>query len=384
MTKKIFLIAGEASGDSLGAKLMASIKKQSKEKVEFFGVGGEKMEKEGLGSLFPIHELSLLGFIEIIPHIPHLLNRISQTVDDVLAVKPDVVITIDAPAFNFRVAKKLKGKGIKLVHYVAPTVWAYKPERAKKIAGIYDHLLVLLPFEPPFFKKEGLSCDFVGHPVFEEKTGGDGRAFRRKNKILVKAPLLCVMPGSRKSEIKRLLPVFSDTMCILHRQLPDLQAVVLATTRFEEELINEFTGWAVPTVVVSDKEQKKNAMAASNVALVKSGSGSLEPASAGVPMVIAYKVNPLSAWLLRRMIRVEYVNLVNLVLEMEAIPEFLQENCVAGKLAEKLKILLENKEEAEKQNELVKKALKKMGKGGRVSPSDKAAKAVLKLILTGT
>jgi len=379
MTKTFFIIAGEASGDVLGAKLMANLKKLSSEEAEFYGVGGEKMEEQGLKSQFPMSELSLLGFMEILPHIPNLLNRIDQVAKEIISIKPDVVITIDAPAFNFRVARKLKDSGIKIVHYVAPSVWAYKPGRAKKIAKLYNHLLCLLPFEPPYFEKVGLSASFVGHPILEESFEGEGDLFRQKYSLNEEQKLICLMPGSRNSELERLLPVYKETISLLNKTFSNMAVVVLATERLKQKIYQETQDWPVKVIVCTERDEKNDALAASDIALAKSGTGTFEPAIAEVPMVIAYKVNPFSAWMLRRMIKIKYVNLLNIIMEREIIPELLQKNCTPEKLSDQISDLLLNEEKREEQLEGVKEALVRLGYGGKQSPSEKAARMILDL-----
>lgn len=383
MTRHIFLLAGEASGDNLGAKLMRAIK-EAEPQVKFSGVGGPQMEALGLQSLFPMGELSLLGFAEIIPHIPHLLKRIEQTADNIEKLNPDIIVTIDAPAFNTRVARKLKERGnkIKRVHYVAPSVWAYKPKRAEKVAALYDHLLTLLPFEPPYFDKVGLPCTFVGHPIIEDEfSGGKGELFRQKHGIYKKAPTIYMMPGSRESELKRLLPIFVETLSILNEDLDGLHAIILAADGFEKKIDKEFAAINVAhTVITNRRENKIDALAASDIGLVKSGTGSLELALAGVPMVVTYKVNRLSAWVLRRMINVSYVNIINLLLDAPVIPELLQEDCKPEYLAAALASLLDNRDA--RRNQLInsQKALHMLSPGQMTTPSRKAAETILGLI----
>jgi len=379
----IFLLAGEASGDALGGKLMQSLQQKQSNNIRFSGVGGPRMSEKGLTSIFPMEELSLIGFVEIIPHIPHLLKRIDLVVDTILEQKPDVVVTIDAPAFNKRVAKKLRKKGctIPLVHYVAPTVWAYKPKRAEKMAKLFDHLLVILPFEPPFFEKEGLATTYIGHPIVEESVSdGDGHSFRDQHNIPPESPTICIMPGSRNGELKRLLPVISNTVDIVQDKFSDLHVIILATSRFEKRLQEETTSWSAPVTVTSNISDRANAIAACDIALAKSGTGTLELAIAKLPMVVMYKVNPISAWMLKRMIRVPYVNLINLVLNQPAIPELLQENCTAEKLSASLLKLLDSAEAQEEQKQAMHQAMTQMGYNQSPAPSDRAADAILNII----
>ena len=377
---RIAIIAGESSGDLLGGKLMKALKAHYPATIEFLGIGGDRMKEEGLSSLFPMSELSLIGFAEIIPHIPHLLKRITQTTAAILAFKPDAVITIDAPEFCFRVAKKLQGKGIKLIHYVAPSVWAYRPHRAASIAKLYQHLLTLLPFEPAYFEPHGLACSYIGHPIIEENaSGGDAKRFREVHHI-GEGDIITMMPGSRCSEIKRLWPIFAEAVTMLATKYPAITIVIPTVSHLVEDIKKRAASLPVKAIVIMGNEEKRNALAASTVALVKSGTGTLEVAIAGVPMIMGYNVKPLSAWILRRMIKIRYVNLVNLILDKEAIPEYLQERCTAPLLAEALDALLSSEEQRELQKWESIRAMQQLGYGLPESPSQKAAIAVLKVI----
>lgn len=375
----IYLIAGEASGDILGARLMASLREKNGA-VRFAGIGGPKMTWQGMKSLFPMDELSLMGLAEIIPHIPKLLRRIKQTADDIGARKPDVLVTIDAPGFCFRVAKKLTGKGIKRVHYVAPSVWAWKPGRAKKVAAFLDHLLTLLPFEPPYFEKEGLATTFVGHSVVEGLADkGDGEDFRKRHNIDTHAPLMLVLPGSRKGEVERLLPIFCQTAIELSRSHPDLKIVIPALVTRRQQIEATLKPWPIEALIVEGDEEKFDAFAAADVALAASGTVALELAMAGTPSVIGYRVNALTAWIVRRLIKTPYVNLINVVLGREAVPELLQDKCRPDLLAESLSTLLDDENVAGEQTKAAAEALKQLGRGGP-SPSGRAADTVLALL----
>ncbi|MGH8222797.1 MAG: lipid-A-disaccharide synthase, partial [Nevskiales bacterium] len=296
----IFIIAGEPSGDALAARLMAALKAETRGRVRFAGIGGERMEAEGLQSLFPMRELALMGIFEVLRHIPRILRRIRETVAAVDRLRPDIVLTVDAPGFTLRVASKLKGHGIPLLHYVAPTVWAWKPGRAREIAQYLDRLLVVLPFEPPYFEAHGLACDFVGHPSVEDADAGNGLAFRRRHGIPDEAPLLCALPGSRASEIRRLMPIYGETLRLLLQRLPALRVVIPAVEHVTDAIKFSAAGWPVKPVIVAETEEKHDAFAASTVALVKSGTTSIDVAIAGLPGVITQKLNALSGWLILR------------------------------------------------------------------------------------
>lgn len=376
----IYLIAGEPSGDVLGAGLISALKELGDGQVRFTGIGGSHMVAEGFESLFPMAELSIMGGAEILPHVPRLLKRIRQTVADVRAVRPDVLVTIDSPGFSFRVARRLHGEGIPLVHYVAPTVWAWKPGRARKISRFLDHLLVLLPFEPPYFEVEGLACTFVGHPVMDSGAdAGDGDGFRRRHGIAPNAPVVCVLPGSRRSETGRLLPVFADTVARLKASRPDLMVVVPTVETVADDVATATARWPVPAIVVTGERDKFDAFAAADVALAASGTVALELALAKLPSVIAYRLNPISGWLARRLIRVRFVNLVNLVLDRQAVPEFLQDDCRSDLLATALERLLDDENARSEQIDSMIKALKELGRGGP-SPSIRAAQVIHNVI----
>jgi lipid-A-disaccharide synthase len=335
-TPLIYLIAGEASGDALGAGLMRALRTLLPE-VQFAGVGGEAMQREGLQSLFPYSDLSVMGFLEVVPHIPLILRRLRETALDILHKQPAVVVTIDSPGFNFRLAHALKAnlqtQHIKRVHYVAPSVWAYKPERAKKTAALFDALLTLLPFEPPYFEKEGLATTFVGHPVLWENQQATGAAFRARH-TLANSPLLLLLPGSRITEVKRHLPVFLEAASAL----PDFKIAVLAGPQVKKT-IQAVTNHLKKDVAVIDISEKQDAFAAATLALSKSGTVTLELAAAGVPMVVAHRVSAFSAWLARRWILIPYVSLVNIAARKAIVPELLQEHCNAAEIAQTLHLL---------------------------------------------
>ncbi|MEO3431695.1 lipid-A-disaccharide synthase [Inquilinus sp. CAU 1745] len=380
-SKLVFLIAGEPSGDVLGARLMASLKRAAEGEVRFAGVGGERMQAEGLDSLFPMEELSVMGIAEVLPRLRSLTARIGQTARTALDLSPDIVITIDAPGFNFRVGRKLRGRTFPLVHYVAPTVWAWRPGRAKKIARFLDHLLVLLPFEPPYFEREGLSTSFVGHPVTESGAdSGDGDRFRAIHGIPEDAPLLCVLPGSRRSETSRLLEIFGATVDLLASRFPDLRIVVPTVSWVAGEVSRAVANWAVPTVVVRGDEEKYDAFAAADAGLAASGTVALELAMAGLPSVIGYKMQPATAWIAKRLIRVKYANLVNILLDRPAVPEFLQDNCRPELLAEAIGSLLSDPDAAARQRQDARTAVAMLRPEGQPTPSDAAAAKILELM----
>ena len=361
---KLYFVAGEASGDNLGAKLIRALKARSD--LEIYGVGGTEMATEGLQSLFPMSDISLFGITEIIPHIPTILKRIKQTIEDIERIKPDAVITIDVPGFSFRVVEKLKARGSKIprIHYVAPTVWAYKERRAQWVADWYDLILLLLPFEPPYFDKVGVKNVYVGHPIVED---ADHNPQPKKGHLLV-------LPGSRKGELKRHLPIFEETI----KRLNGITTITIPSlSHLKNEIENATKHWPVPVKVITQKAARLQAFETADIALVKSGTVALELALYNVPMVVTYKINPLTAWMLRRMVKVKYVNLVNLLLNRSAIPELLQEQCAAEPLANALKALLHDPKARAAQQQAMQEALKMLGLNQSPTPSEKAATAIL-------
>jgi len=380
----IYLIAGEASGDLLGAHLMKALRKQTSRPITFLGIGGPRMIEEGLSSLFPFYELSMLGAIEILPFLFNIAARIRMTVEDVNSKNPDVMITIDSPGFTLRVVERLRQEkpplNCKFVHYVAPTVWVYKPERAALCARLFDHMLVLLPFEPPYFKKAGLACTWVGHPIVAETSTGDAAAFRQKFEIHPDATLFCLLPGSRQGEVKRHMPIFAQAITLLASQFPDPAMVVAVPANVMSSIAPFFEGCPFRAVVTANDEDKKNAIAASQIAIVKSGTVALEVAMANVPMVVTYRVHPLSAWYLRRKVLIKNANLVNILEGEEIIPELLQELCTPIMLASACADLLTNPARQELQKSKEKSALNQLLLPGNEIPSEKAAKTIMKLL----
>lgn len=382
---KVFLIAGEVSGDKLGASLMAGLRKLSPS-VTFEGVGGELMEAQEMHSIFPMDELSVMGLVEILPKYFHFKRRIKQTAKAVIDAQPDVLVTIDSPEFSLRVAKLVKQwSNIRTVHYVAPSVWAWRPKRAEKMAHHIDHVLALLPFEPPYMEAAGMTCDFVGHPVVSEPQASesDAAAFRLKYGI-GDSPLLMVLPGSRKSEVSRLSPIFASVLQETCFQYEDLK-IVLPAARPVAGLVERLVkSWNLSAeVIILDPRDyshegglqlKRAAFKAADIALAASGTVSLELAAAGTPMVIAYDMNPLSRFLISRMLRVDTANLVSLVSESRVIPEFLGKDCQPEYIAPAVTETLNN---PYAQISAMRVTMERLGAGGE-DPGIRAAKSVMK------
>ncbi len=375
---KIFIVAGEPSGDVLAARLMKGLKDLSGDRgIEFNGVGGPLMAEQGLKSLFPMDELSIMGIAEVLPQIPALLKRIKQTADAAVDFQPDAFITVDAPDFSFRVAKKLENLPCPKIHYVAPSVWAWREGRAAKIARLYDHVLTLLPFEPPYFEKEGMAASFVGHSIIESGAGdGDGVAFRNAHQIDKDVPLLMVLPGSRRSEVNRHLEVFKQTVLQVQKSVPDLQVVIPVVGKSAEIVREAIATWSLPVVIVQNPDEKYDAMAACDVALAASGTVGLELALANLPSVIAYRMHPITAYLARKLVKLKYVNLINILEDTEIVPEHILENCLVERLAPELIQLFTDELAREQQKTGYKAAVQKL-KSGDELPGVKAAQAVL-------
>jgi lipid-A-disaccharide synthase len=376
----VFLAACEPSGDVLGARLMAALRRRTGGRIRFAGVGGARMAAEGLASLFPVDDLAVLGIVEVVPRIPLVLRRMREAARAAAAASPAAIVTIDSPAFAFGFLKRVAGHDAPRIHYVAPTVWAWRPWRVRKFARTFDRLLALLPFEPPFFARVGLPCDFVGHPVLESGADkGDGAAFRGRHGIPADVPLLCVLPGSRAGEVRRLLPHFAAAVAVLRTRFPSLRIVLPTVSSVAAAVSAQVAGWPVAVTVVEGDDDKYGAMAASTAALAASGTVALELALAGTPAVIAYRLSPLTWAVVNRLVRVEYANLVNLLLDRPAVPELLQGECRADRLADEIGRLMESEKLRDAQRQAARAALAKLG-AGDAAPSDKAADAVLAAI----
>ena len=372
------LVAGEPSGDLLGARLMAGLRELTGDRVEFVGIGGEQMIAGGLHSLFPMEELSVMGLVEVLPRARRILRRLRQTTDFALAQKPDVLVTIDSPGFCYRLAERLQGHGIPLVHFVAPQVWAWKAKRIVTTARLFDRLLCLLPFEPALFPN--MQADFVGHPVVEGGAGrGDGAAFLARHGIAPTATVLAVLPGSRAGEVGRHLPIFRATVTRLQKEWPDLHTVMPTVAGVADLVRASASTWPGRLTVVSGQAEKFNAFAAANVALAASGTVALELALSRVPAVIAYRLSPITAWLVRRAVKVRYVNLVNILLDRPVVPELLQEDCRPDRLAAALGSLLADEGARHTQLAEIDRVATMLGQGGE-APSRRAAAAVLEAI----
>lgn len=365
---------------------MKGMKHELHGNVEFIGLGGPLMAEQGLETLFSINELSVMGIAEILPRIVKLLKRIRETSDAVIESKPLALITIDSPDFCLRVAKNVKKHlpDLPTIHYVAPSVWAWRPGRADKMAKHIDHVLALLPFEPPYMQAAGMTCDFVGHPVVAERQASaiEVDEFCEFHRITVEQKLLTVLPGSRRSEIKLLAPVFREVINLLRKDLPYLSVIIPSVAHMVPEIEKHFAGMNVtildPRDLSADESEmrKRVCMAASDAALAASGTVSLELAAAGTPMIIAHKLNFITATILRRVLRISTVTLVNLVTEKMVVPEYLQENCTAKAIYPAIRDLLCDDDVSIAQLQAGEEAMHLLGKDGE-APGILAARSVL-------
>ncbi len=379
---RVFLVAGEPSGDRLGGALMEGLKALVPN-IEFDGVGGPLMQAQGLNSRFPMSELSVMGLVEVLPKYFHLKRRIAETAQAVLDTKPDVLITIDSPDFSLRVAKIVKAAStIRTVHYVAPSVWAWRPGRADKMAKVIDHVLALLPFEPPYMERAGMECDFVGHPVVNEPIATDQDiAHFRSTYDLQDAPYVLALPGSRRGEVDRLAPVFGEALSLFLKDRPDMRVVVPSVAHMVDTVSTHTRDWPGQTVVLDPRDMpsddaqalKRAAFAGADIALAASGTVSLELAAQATPMVIAYNLNWLTTLIAKRMVKLETVTLVNLVSDTRAVPECLLDDCEPQQIA---RALTEVSQTPDTQREAMTVTMDRLGRGGE-APGLRAARAVL-------
>jgi lipid-A-disaccharide synthase len=373
----LFLIAGEPSGDRLGAALMAGLKTLNPD-VTFTGIGGPMMQAEGLASLFPMEELSVMGIAEVLPKYFALKARIREASAACIAANPAALITIDSPDFCLRVAGIVKAArpDLPAVHYVAPSVWAWRPGRAAKMARVIDHVLALLPFEPPFMTAAGMTCDFVGHPVVAEPLATpDERAL-----MAGPGPLILALPGSRKAEVARLAPVIGQVLSRIKAAHPQAR-VALPTVRGVADLVRDLSqDWSIRPRIITDAAEKRGAFAAADVAIAASGTVSLELAANSCPMVIAYDVNPMTMWLMRRAALIDTVTLVNLVSDTRVVPEFLGDRCRADLIAPAMLDLLAD---PHRQRAAMALTMDRLGRG-QEPPGLRAARSVLTAISRGS
>ena len=386
---RLFLVAGEPSGDRLGAAMMSGFRQIGID-CEFAGVGGEAMQAEGLDSLYPISDLSVMGFAEVVPSLPRIFARLAQTSRAAVAFAPDALVTIDSPDFCLRVAARAKKARPELlaIQYVAPTVWAWRPWRASKLARIFDHVLAVYPFEPAFLRKYDVRSTFVGHPATETPTPTPAQAdeIRREFGIEGDEPVAVVLPGSRKAEVARLGPVFGTALNLAIRELPGLRPIIPAAYPVADMIADMVNSWPVRPAVLDPRgyspesaEIRKRALfEIASGAIAASGTVSLELASAATPMVIAYDMNWLSRQIVASLLRVESVCLVNLAAEAKAVPECLGRDCRPEKIAGEFVRLFRDPGAREAQLQACRSAMERLGKGAGPS-GERAARAIAEI-----
>ena len=378
---KYYLIAGEPSGDSLGARLIQALRRKDKN-AEFYGVGGEGMQAEGVQSLFNVSDLAVMGLAEVIPSIPRVLRRINETVADIQKVQPDVVVTIDSWSFSARVHKKLRQLKLNIpqVHYVAPQVWAWKKKRARTMYKYIDLLLTLFPQEPKYFTPYNLQTEFVGHPVIEsEVVNGVKGDFKKRHHIPEENRLLLVLPGSRHNEVERLLPTFLEVVRQLHERYNDFSFVIPTVSTVAAQVKKMVKQSGLPIEIVEGTKERHDAFKSGDVAIAASGTVALELAIVDVPHIIAYKVPKLTEWLARHFIHIQFVNLSNILLGKEIVPELLQQDCCVEKIMYYVEQFMKHKPVYNQQMDGFEKVRKLLGMGQQ-TPSDNAAEAIIKTI----
>jgi len=376
---RIFLVAAEESGDRLGGALMQALREQSGP-VEFIGVGGRDMAAQGLKSLFPIDDLAIIGVVAIPRHLPNIWRRIRETAEAAVAARPDVLVIIDSPDFTHRVARRVRAadRSIPIVDYVSPSVWAWRPWRARSMRRTIDHVLALLPFEPKVHRElGGPPCTYVGHPLADQIATLRPNADEARRR-LADPPVLLVLPGSRGSEIRRLAHIFGDAIARVQARVGSLELVLPTVPHLVDAVAAATASWPLRPRIVAGETEKRAAFRIARAALAKSGTVTLELALAGVPMVTAYRISGPEAWIARRIIRVPSVILANLVLGENVVPEFLQQACTAENLAGALVPLLGDTPERRRQVEAFSRLDRIMEIGAR-APAARAAELVLTL-----
>ncbi len=380
---KLFFIVGEDSGDALAAPLIRALQNypEGGKNVECMGIGGPLMEEEGFETLLPMDQISVVGIWEILPKLLHLLRIKKAILEEIELKQPDAVITVDFPDFNFHIAKNLKKRGIykgKIIHYVAPSVWAWRPERAQKIAQFLDGIMCLLPMEPEYFTKHHLKAEHVGHPlIVSDAKSATGDIFLKENEIPDSAKTLGLFFGSRESEFKNLSSIIKSAAKMIYDVEDNLHIIAPTLPRLEYDVQNILKDFNLPVYVISNPLMKWEAMKACDVGIAVSGTVGLELAYAGVPHIICYKVNPVTAFLIKKLIKIKHVHLANILLGKDVVPELLQEKCVPEIIAQSAIDILQDKKLREEQKTAFMELDAKLGSREGHTPSQKAATFIL-------
>ena len=378
------LVAAEASGDTLGAGLMRALRRRMGEGVRFVGVGGPKMTAEGLASPFDLAELSIFGWVEGLKAYGKVVARADETAALAAREKPDAAVLIDSWGFTLRVAQRLRKQdpALKLIKYVGPQVWASRPGRAKTLAKTVDHLLSILAFDAPWFEKAGLPVTAVGNPVLaKDVSGDDPHWLHAAMGAGPDDPILLVLPGSRRSEVSRLMGPFGEAVALLKKDRPSLKVALVLAGTVDAEVREAARGWSEPPYMIEGEAARTDAMRGSTVALACSGTVTTEVALAGCPMVVAYRLGTdLTFAIIKAMIDTPYVCLLNIVEQRIIVPEMLQTDCTGPKLAKVVANRLDSPELRAKQVADQNAALDKMGPRGGPDPSERAADAVIAIL----
>jgi len=386
-SRHIFLVAGEHSGDALGAKLMTALNERSEAPLVYSGVGGEQMREMGLRSLFPLSDVAVMGPLAILRQLPRLVRRVYQTVDAAVAASPDLVVIIDSPEFTHPIAKRIRRKcpDVPIINYVSPSVWAWRPGRARKMRGYVDHVLALMPFEPEEHARlGGPPCSYVGHPLVEQDAwirSLDPAGLAQRLGIDRARPVLVVLPGSRATEVRRLMAPFGETIARLRAEGHDPQVIIPAVSWLRPQIEEALAGWPVRARIIEGAEDKFRAFRLADAALAASGTVTLELGLAGTPMVVGYKVDAVAASL-RFLLNVPSIVLANLVLQDNAFPEFVQQDCTPEKLSAALAPLLADTPERARQREAVARVRAILRAPGD-QPSARAAEVSLRILNGG-
>jgi lipid-A-disaccharide synthase len=379
---RIFLVAGEPSGDALGAGLLRALHADAPSVIAR-GIGGPGMVEAGMELVFPYDDLAIMGVVEILPKLARLRQRWAEAAAAVQAFQPDVVVTIDSSGFNKGLAKRLiqARQPARRVHYVAPMVWAWRPGRAEGMAKLFDRLLTLFPFEPPYFEKFGLPSDCVGHPAVEASPG-NGLRFRAAHGIPADAPVLAMLPGSRRGEVQRLLPLMVEAVRLLAPALPGLHLICPTVALVAPQLRDALAGLALPAVVIDRSGDKQDALAAADAALAASGTVTLELALAKVPMVVAYRVNAMTAFVGERLLQIRSASLPNLLASRPFLPEMLQGQVTPERLAAATLALFRDADARARQQQGFAEVAEVL-RPGTLTPNATAAKIVLEEAIRG-
>lgn len=368
----IFLIAGESSGDQLGASLISSLREQGVSR--FAGLGGSEMSRVGLDSIFPLTDISVMGLLPVIKRLPIILKRLQQTVEAIIEASPKCVVLIDSPDFTHRVAKRLRKlrPDIPIINYVSPTVWAWRSGRARTMTGYIDCVMALLPFEPAAYERlGGPRCVYVGHPLVDQYSHKQSLQVKNKKKRLI------VMPGSREAEIRRMAPLYGQALDLLKDEISCYEIIVPVAANMDRFIKEEIKCWSTPCRLVS-QDEKKTIFNDAHAALVTSGVATLELALCHIPMVVAYKVSYFES-LLKFLIKVESIVLPNLIAQQNTVPEFIQEEATPQRLAEALLSIVKDTRLRQDQLDMFVRVWELTHTSG-MRPSQQAARLVMEYI----